>query len=99
MTGCSTASRTAWFDPDDLYPTELVACAAEPTVPARPAPDLPRSEEDKANYVKDLHGAYADCKDDVAGMADRKARYRAQYDNAQRSPLAKALPWTKKKVD
>lgn len=53
-------------------------------VPPRPAPDQPRSDEDKAKYTRDLRLAWADCSDTVASTADRKERYRKQYEDANK---------------
>jgi len=90
LTGCAT--QTGLLSPDDLYPAEFTTCAAEPKVPERPAPGVPRTDEAKAEYTKDLRGAWADCSDDVAGIKDRKARYQVQYDNAQGGFLTKLFP-------
>jgi hypothetical protein len=87
--GCSTTSRTVLLDPDALYPVELTSCAAEPAVPPRPGPGLARTDEAKAEYTRDLRQAWGDCHDTVAGVADRKARYKLQYDNEKASGLGK----------
>lgn len=77
------------LNPDDLYPQELTTCADEPTVPPRPAPDQPRSDEDKATYTKDLRGAWADCHDTVNSVGVRKGLYKQQYDDSKRGSLGK----------
>ena len=76
--GCTTT--VGLISPDDLYPKALTNCAPEPTVPPRPADGQPRSDTDKATYVKNLHGAYEDCHDTVDGWAQRRALYVKQYD-------------------
>lgn len=86
LTGCAN-SPTALLSPDSLYPASITECRDEPVVPARPAPDLPRSDLDKANYTRDLHGAWADCHDTVAATAERARLYRQQYDRATESPM------------
>lgn len=77
--------------PDDLYPAELTSCADEPTVPPRPAPGVRRDPTDVSYYIGDLRNAWADCKDDVNGIKDRKERYAKQYRDEQRSPLERGL--------
>jgi hypothetical protein len=66
--------------PDDLYPVSITECADEPEVPYRPAPDQPRDDREKAQYVKDLHAAYVDCHDSVEEAKNRKADWQKQYD-------------------
>lgn len=90
MTGCAT--QTGLLSPDDLYPEALTVCKKEPAVPPRPAPGVPRSEEAKSDYVKELRGAWADCSDTVTGVKERKAAYKRQYD-AERNPLTKLWPF------
>lgn len=67
------------MSPNSLYPDSITSCRDEPVVPARPAPGLPRSDEDKARYSSALHGAWADCHDTVAATAQRKADYADRY--------------------
>lgn len=85
LSGCGTTSGL--LPPDDLYPPAITACAPEPAVPARPAPDKPRPDAVKGQYIIDLRAAGADCRDTVAATADRKGRYQQQYDAAKGSPL------------
>ena len=66
--------------PDDLYPSVLTSCKAEPIVPDRPAPDQPRLDPVKAQYVADLRASWADCHDAVDAVAKRKADYTVQYN-------------------
>lgn len=90
LTACAT--QTGLLSPDDLYPSELTTCAAEPQVPERPAPGQPRPDDVKAGYVKDLRAAWGDCSDDVAGIKDRKERYAAQYQNETGGLWTKLFP-------
>lgn len=78
-----------WLSPDDLYPVEITACKDAPAVPPRPAPDAPRTSEDKAKYDVELRGAWADCYDTVGDVAKRKERYKLRFDQAQAGPLGK----------
>jgi len=78
-----------WLDPNDLYPNEITVCAEEPPVPPRPAPGLPREDEVKAGYTRDLRTAWADCYDTVKVTKERKAGYQQQYDNARASPIGR----------
>lgn len=97
MTSACATPATGLLSPDDLYPSELTTCAAEPAVPERPAPGQPRTDEQKAGYIKDLRASWADCSDDVAGIKDRKERYTVQYENAKGGFLSKLLPKKKTK--
>lgn len=90
MTGCASQS-TGWLSPDALYPEAITQCRDEPVVPARPGPGLPRTDEDKAGYQRDLHGAWADCHDTVAATAERKRLYQDQYDRATESGVRRFL--------
>lgn len=87
LTGCAN-SPTVLLHPDSLYPASITECWDEPVVPPRPAPGLPRLDQDKAAYDRDLHGAWADCHDTVAETARRKAdyadRYRRETESAAR---------------
>lgn len=75
------------LSPDSLYPASITECRDEPVVPARPAPGVPRSDDAKANYDRELHGAWADCHDTVGETAKRKADYAEQYKRATESPM------------
>ena len=86
LTACAS-SPTVLLSPDSLYPDSITECRDEPIVPARPGPGLPRTDEDKANYDRDLHGAWADCHDTVAETKRRKADYAEQYKRETESPL------------
>lgn len=86
LTGCAS-NPTGWLSPDALYPAAITACRDEPVVPARPAPGLPRTDQDKAGYTRDLHGAWADCHDTVEATAQRKRLYVEQYQRATESPM------------
>lgn len=97
MTSACATTQSGLLSPDDLYPSELTTCASEPAVPARPAPGQPRTDEQKAGYIKDMRAAWADCSDDVAGIKDRKERYKVQYDNAKGGFLSKLWPKKTKK--
>jgi hypothetical protein len=77
LSGCTTT--VGMIPTEDLYPKALTFCADDPKVPARPAPGKPRTDEQKADYIKNLHGAYVDCSDTVAGWRDRRAKYDKQY--------------------
>lgn len=79
------------LSPDSLYPDSITSCRDEPVVPARPAPGLPRLDEDKANYDRDLHGAWADCHDTVGETAKRKADYAEQYRRATQPAVRRWL--------
>lgn len=80
----------------------LTTCADEPTVPVRPAPDQPRTDAQRAAYLKDLHGAWGDCHDTVGSWAERRKLYEAQYQQENSGVVGKL--WqkvhpTKPKVD
>ncbi|MFN3836837.1 MAG: hypothetical protein ACK4MI_03900 [Brevundimonas sp.] len=85
LTACAN-SPTALLSPDSLYPAAITACRDEPVVPGRPATGVPRTDQDKANYTRDLHGAWADCHDTVAATAERRRLYAEQYKRATESP-------------
>lgn len=86
LTACAS-SPTALLSPDSLYPDSITECRNQPVVPARPGPGLPRLDEDKAAYDRDLHGAWADCYDTVGETKKRKQDYAEQYKRATESPL------------
>jgi hypothetical protein len=83
LLGACQSVPTGLLSPDSLYPSAITACADEPKVPARPAPDQPRTDPAKAEYTKGLHDAWADCHDTVAATAARKAAYAKQFEAAQ----------------
>ena len=79
LSACATNTVTL-PNPDSLYPVEMTTCADLPPVPARPAPDAPRSEDDKATYVGSLRFTAVDCKDTVGDWAARRDRYVEQWN-------------------
>ncbi len=82
--------------PNDLYPAEITECQGEPAVPQRPGPGQPRDPKAVATYIGDLRGAWADCHDDVAATAKRKALYEERYEDAKKAPIFRkrgALSW------
>lgn len=79
--GCSTQSGL--LRPDDLYPAAITQCQAEPVVPPRPAPNLPRPDAVKGQYIESLRGAWANCHDVVDATKQRKDLYQKQYDSTQ----------------
>lgn len=85
LSGCSTT--VGLLSPDSLYPKALTFCADDPKVPSRPAAGQPRTDAQKAEYIKNLHGAYVDCSDTVAGWRDRRDRYTKQYDSETKGYL------------
>jgi len=78
LAACETTAEL--IPPENLYPTALTTCVKEPTITERTDKTKPRSEREKADYVKGLRGAYLDCSDTVSGWADRRARYVKQYE-------------------
>ena len=63
----------------------MTQCADLPQVPARPAPDQPRSEDAKATYVGALRATAVDCKDTVGDWAARRQRYVEQWERETHS--------------
>lgn len=86
LTACAS-SPTSLLSPDSLYPASITECRDEPAVPARPGPGLPRTDEDKAQYDRELHAAWADCHDTVAETKRRREAYEEQYRRSTESPL------------
>ncbi len=74
------SSPTYMPNPDALYPIEMVKCADEPAVPPRPAPDEPRTEAQKGQFLADVREAGADCRDTVSQWYDRRERYVLQWE-------------------
>uniref|UniRef100_A0AB74UGQ0 Uncharacterized protein n=1 Tax=Caulobacter phage BL57 TaxID=3348355 RepID=A0AB74UGQ0_9VIRU len=89
LTLAACQSVPVGFSPDDLYPKELRTCTADPKVPLRPAPALPRAEDDQTGYVKNLKLAAADCRDKVESWNERAVKYEAQYKDMNASPVSK----------
>lgn len=88
LSACTTAGARL-PDPDSLYPIEMTTCADAPVVPERPAPDEPREEPAKAQYVVGLRASFVDCKDTVGDWAGRRDRYvdrweKQNYNAAER---------------
>jgi len=74
------AHTSGLLSPESLYPVALTQCADEPEVPDRPGPGLPRTDEQKATYTKNLRAFGLDCKDTVGSWAERRAKYVEQYE-------------------
>jgi hypothetical protein len=85
LSGCTTT--VGLLPPENLYPKILTTCADDPKVPPRPAPGQPRTDGAKADYLKNLHGAFQDCHDTVGGWADRRALYVKQYNTQTKGYL------------
>lgn len=79
LSACGTTAGL--IPPDDLYPISLTRCSDEPRLTARADPTMPRTEREKASYIKELRGALFDCHDKVDGWADRRERYVKQYES------------------
>lgn len=84
LSACGTTS-TSMIPPEDLYPKALTTCAEEPATPPRRALNEPRTDADHATYIKNLRGAFYDCKDTVGGWKDRRERYVTQYEHQRYS--------------
>ena len=89
LSACGTTT-TYMPNPDAIYPVEMVRCADEPAVPPRPAPDQPRTETDKAQFLADVRAAGADCRDTVSQWYARRERYVLQWERETHSPGERA---------
>lgn len=70
LTACSTQSAS--INPEALIPAALTQCQDAPDVPARPAANEPRTDDQKADYLVGLRGAFLDCKGVVHSVAVRR---------------------------
>lgn len=95
LTACASVP-TSLLSPDSLYPESITACADEPKVPPRPAPDVARPPAVKATYTEKLHEAWGDCHDTVGATKVRKAEYKKQYDAATAPAWKKLFNFGKK---